>query len=115
MAKRYKTTRFSIQGFDTAHYQTTEQYAALVDELFNRATVEVTNAAAKGTYNPDVPFTFADYPALNGLVQKVGKQLAAKVQAVIEQGSRNQWLFACKKNDGFINPFQRSRGARLTG
>ena len=103
MAKRYKTTRFSIQGFDTAHYQTTEQYAALVDELFNRATVEVTNAAAKGTYNPDVPFTFADYPALNGLVQKVGKQLAAKVQAVIEQGSRNQWLFACKKNDGFIN------------
>ena len=103
MAKRYKTTRFSIQGFDTAHYQTTEQYAALVDELFNRATVEVTNAAAKGTYNPDVPFTFADYPALNGLVQKVGKQLAVKVQAVIEQGSRNQWLFACKKNDGFIN------------
>ena len=102
MAKRYKTTRFSIEGFDTAHYQTTEQYARLVDELFSRATVEITNAAAKGTYNPDVPFSFADYPALNGLVQKVGNQLAAKVQAVIEQGSRNQWLFACKKNDGFI-------------
>lgn len=102
MAKRYKATRFSIEGFDTAHYQTTEQYARLVDELFSRATVEITNAAAKGTYNPDVPFSFADYPALNGLVQKVGSQLAAKVQAVIEQGSRNQWLFACKKNDGFI-------------
>ena len=102
MAKRYKATRFSIEGFDTAHYQTTEQYARLVDELFSRATVEITNAAAKGTYNPDVPFSFADYPALNGLVQKVGNQLAAKVQAVIEQGSRNQWLFACKKNDGFI-------------
>ena len=103
MAKRYKATRFSIQGFDTTHYQTTEQYARLVDELFERATVEITKAAAKGTYNPDVPFSFADYPALNGLVQKVGNQLAAKVQAVIEQGSRNQWLFACKKNDGFIN------------
>ena len=102
MAKRYKATRFSIQGFDTTHYQTTEQYARLVDELFDRATVEITKAAAKGTYNPDVPFSFADYPALNGLVQKVGNQLAAKVQAVIEQGSRNQWLFACKKNDGFI-------------
>lgn len=102
MAKRYKATRFSIQGFDTTHYQTTEQYARLVDELFERATVEITKAAAKGTYNPDVPFSFADYPALNGLVQKVGNQLAAKVQAVIEQGSRNQWLFACKKNDGFI-------------
>ena len=102
MAKRYKATRFSIEGFDTAHYRTTEQYARLVDELFSRATVEITNAAAKGTYNPDVPFSFSDYPALNTLVQKVGNQLAAKVQAVIEQGTRNQWLFACKKNDGFI-------------
>lgn len=102
MAKRYKATRFSIEGFDTTHYRTTEQYARLVDELFMRATDEVTKAAAKGTYNPDVPFSFADYPALNGVVSKVGNQLAAKVQAVIEQGSRNQWLFACKKNDGFI-------------
>ncbi len=103
MAKRYKATKFSIQGFDTAHYQTTEQYARLVDELFNRATVEITKAAANGTYDPDVPFSFSDYPALNTLVQKVGNQLAAKLQTAIEKGSRNQWLFACKKNDGFID------------
>lgn len=102
MAKRQKTTRFSIQSYDAAHYRQTEQYTQAVNALFDRATAEIAKAAAKGTYNPDKPFSFDDYPGVKSVMQGVTKQLADRMITVIETGSKKQWLFACNKNDGFI-------------
>ena len=35
-------------------------------------------------------------------MKKIVGQLATQLQTTIESGSKNQWLFACDKNDGFI-------------
>ena len=102
MAKRQKTTRFSIQAFDNAHYRTTEQYTRAVDALFDVATMEISQAAAKGKIDPEKPFSFDDYPKIKGVMQDVTIQLADRLTTTIETGSKKQWLFACKKNDGFI-------------
>lgn len=102
MAKRQKTTRFSIQAFDNAHYRTTEQYTRAVDALFDVATMEISQAAAKGKIDPEKPFSFDDYPKIKGVMQNVTAQLADRLTTTIESGSKNQWLFACKKNDRFI-------------
>lgn len=102
MAKRQKTTRFSIQSYDAAHYRQTEQYTQAVNALFDRATTEIARAAAKGTYNPDKPFSFDDYPGVKSVMQGITKQLVDRMITVIETGSKKQWLFACEKNDGFI-------------
>lgn len=102
MAKRQKTTRFSIQAFDNAHYRTTEQYARAVDRLFDVATKEITQAATRGKIDPEKPFSFDDYPKIKGVMQEVTVQLADRLTTTIETGSKKQWLFACKKNDGFI-------------
>lgn len=102
MAKRQKTTRFSIQAFGNAHYRTTEQYTRAVDALFDVATMEISQAAAKGKIDPEKPFSFDDYPKIKGVMQNVTAQLADRLTTTIESGSKNQWLFACKKNDGFI-------------
>lgn len=102
MAKRQKTTRFSIQSYDNAHYRTTEQYARAVDTLFDVATREISQAATKGKIDPDKPFSFDDYPKIKGVMQDVMTQLADRLTTTIETGSKKQWLFACKKNDGFI-------------
>lgn len=102
MAKRQKTTRFSIQAFDNAHYRTTEQYTRAVDALFDVATMEISQAAARGKIDPEKPFSFDDYPKIKGVMQNVTAQLADRLTTTIESGSKNQWLFACKKNDGFI-------------
>lgn len=99
---KVKTKRFSIQGFDVEHYKRTEQYTAAVQTLFDRATVAITNAAAKGNYNPDKPFSFADYPSVHAVMQKTIQGLANGVTAVIETGSKKQWLFANQKNDAFL-------------
>ena len=102
MAKRQKTTRFSIQSYDLAHYRTTEAYAQAVQALYDKATTAVSRAAVRGKIDPDKPFSFDMYPSVQKEMQRITEQLASNMQAVIEQGSRNQWLFACKKNDGFI-------------
>lgn len=100
--KRQKTTRFSIQGFDLNHYRTTEQYAAAVQALFDRATLAMAQSAARRKIDPDKTFSFNDYPEVKAELQKVVGQLASQLQTTIESGSKNQWLFACEKNDGFI-------------
>lgn len=102
MAKRPKVKRFSIQSYDMAHYKTTDQYTKFVGKLFDTATKAITQAAAKGTYNPDKPFSFDDYPKVKGVLQKETEKLASQMTTAIESGSKKQWLFACKKNDGFI-------------
>lgn len=102
MAKRQKATRFSIQSYDNAHYRATEQYARAVDALFDVATKEISQAVTRGKIDPDKPFSFDDYPKIKGIMQDVTIQLADRLTTTIETGSKKQWLFACKKNDGFI-------------
>lgn len=103
MAKRLKTNIFSFQGFDNAHYKTTAAYTRAVNELFDKATSDIAEAANKEDYNPDKPFSFDDYPRAKARLQTTLKGLAKKMQAVIETGSRRQWLFAGKKNEEFIS------------
>jgi len=100
--KRQKTTRFSIQGFDLNHYRTTEQYAAAVQALFDRVTLAMAESAARRKIDSDKPFSFEGYPRRKGELKKIVGQLATQLQTTIESGSKNQWLFACEKNDGFI-------------
>lgn len=102
MAKRQKTTRFSIQSYDLAHYRTTEAYAQAVQALYDKATMAVSRAAARGKIDPDKPFSFDMYPSVQKEMQRITEQLASNMQTVIETGSRKQWLFACQKNDGFL-------------
>lgn len=101
--KRQKIKRFSIKSYDAAHYRQTEQYVKAVEALFDRATTEIARAAAKGTYDPEKPFIFADYPGVKSVMQSVTQQLANRMVTVVESGSKKQWLFACDKNDGFIS------------
>jgi hypothetical protein len=100
--KRQKTTRFSIQGYDLNHYRTTEQYAAAVQALFDRATLAIAQSASGRKIDPDKPFSFDNYPEVKAELQRVVGQLASQLTTTIESGSRNQWLLACDKNDGFL-------------
>lgn len=103
MAKRQKVQRFSIQGWDMQHYRKTEAYAQAVQSLYDKATLAITRAAARGKIDPDTPFSFDMYPSVQKEMQRITEQLAERVTVVIETGSKKQWLFACDKNDAFIS------------
>lgn len=100
--KRRKVDRYSMVGFDAAHYRSTQEYVNAVNALFDRATHSIASAAARGKYDPDKPFSFRDYPEMREIVQKVTAGLTVNMKSVVERGSRNQWLYACEKNDEFI-------------
>ena len=103
MAKRQKVQRFSIQGWDMRHYRETEAYAKAVQSLYDKATLAITRAAARGKIDPDTPFSFDMYPSVQKEMRRITEQLAERVTVVIESGSKKQWLFACDKNDAFIS------------
>ena len=103
MAKRQKVQRFSIQGWDMRHYRETEAYAQAVQSLYDKATLAITRAAARGKIDPDTPFSFDMYPSVQKEMQRITEQLAERVTVVIESGAKKQWLFACDKNDAFIS------------
>ena len=103
MAKRQKVQRFSIQGWDMRHYRETEAYAQAVKSLYDKATLAITRAAARGKIDPDTPFSFDMYPSVKKEMQRITGQLAERVTVVIETGSKKQWLFACDKNDAFLS------------
>jgi hypothetical protein len=100
--KTPKKTGFSLQGFDANHIRQTEGYVQAIDNLYNIAISEFAKVAGGLNFNPDKVFSFADYPQARNAAQQIVKQLAAKMQAVIVKGSREQWLYACKKNDEFL-------------
>lgn len=102
MAKSIKKSGFSIQGFDAAAYKNTEGYVQAIDAMYNQAINEFAKIAATAKIDENKPFAFSDYPATSNRAQQIISQLAAKMKAVITKGSRNQWLYACKKNDEFI-------------
>ena len=103
MAKRQKTTAFSFQGFDINHYRTTDAYTRAVGNLFDRATNDIAAGVAKLNVDPDKPFQFGDYPSAQATLKRVVSKLAKNMTAVVAEGSRKQWLFACQKNDEFVN------------
>lgn len=103
MAKRQKVQRFSIQGWDMRHYRETEAYAQAVQSLYDKATLAITRAAARGKIDPNTPFSFDMYPSVQKEMQRVTEQLAERVTVVIETGSKKQWLYACDKNDAFVS------------
>jgi hypothetical protein len=89
-------------GFDAAHYRNTQEYVNAVNALFDRATHSIAAAAARGKYDPDKPFSLRDHPEMRETVQKVTAGLTVNMKSIVERGSRNQWLYACEKNDEFI-------------
>lgn len=101
--KRPKAQGVSIEGFETRHYKTTEQYAALVERLFNNATAAIAYYAANTDIDTSKPFSFDDYPTLKKIVHKEIDKLAENMTTVITKGSRKQWLFANTKDDAFLD------------
>jgi hypothetical protein len=103
MAQIEKKQGFSISGYDVNHYKQTESYVQAIDTLYNQAVQDFARIAANTNIDPNKPFSFSDYPTARNQAQQIINNLAAKMQAVIKKGSREQWLYACKKNDDFLN------------
>ena len=71
-----------------------------IDYIFDMAIKE---AAAIGVsihdFNPDKPFSFADYPQTKARIEKVIRELCNNLETVIVNGVRSEWTLANNKNN----------------
>lgn len=102
MPSKPKKKGFSIQGFDAEHFRQTEAYAKAIDDIYSKAISDFTRVALNLNYNPDKLFSFNDYPSARNAAQSIIGNLSGSVKSVIYKGSREQWLYACRKSDEFI-------------
>ena len=101
-ASKPRSHGFSFQGFDKDHYRQTEGYVRVIDQLYMAAVADFARLAGSVKVDPAKPFDFASSPAFQAKVQKIVNTLAKSMTAVIQHGTQEQWLFACRKNDEFL-------------
>ena len=102
MATAKKKKAFSLQGFDLTAYKQTEAYVKAVETIYNKAIEDFARLASRLKINTDKPFSFSDYPSAKAEVDRILKELTSNVKGVIDEGNKQQWLFANKKNDEFL-------------
>lgn len=105
---------FSIQAFENEHTKAAMRYALLVDRLYQQAVDKIAQAAIRVKIDLQKPFSLKDYPAFRHIVEKTIKQLASQLRTVIETGSREQWFFANRKNDAFLESIMNTSRIRKT-
>ena len=103
MAKANKKKGFSLQGFDVQAYRQSEAYVQAVDALYSEAVKDFAKVASGLKFNPNKPFSFNDYPAAKRKADEIINGLSSNMKSVVVEGTKKQWLFACQKNDEFLN------------
>lgn len=100
--KKPQSQGFSFEGYDRKQFSRSDQYAAAIDQLYNAAIADFAKLASQIKLNPDKIFSFDQLPNLQAKAQQIVNDLASKMTAVIQHGSKESWLYACKKNDAFL-------------
>lgn len=92
-----------LNGADNKHLIDTEKYVKMVDKLYQQAIADLSALASKIEGIPeDKPFSFDQNKAIAAEVEKTIKNLADRITAVVDSGSRAEWNAACVKGDAFI-------------
>lgn len=89
--------------YDIQHRNNLRNYSQQVEEIYEAAAVE---AAAIGititNFNPDRPFSFADYPITKNRIDNLLKKVKKKIEAVIINGIKAEWELSNIKNDEIV-------------
>jgi hypothetical protein len=86
--------------WDNEHLRNARRYARQVEAVYQSAAQE---AAAIGVsvsqFNPDKPFTFADYPQTKARADALMKSVQGDVLAIIANGVESEWTLSNNKNN----------------
>lgn len=86
---------FSIKGFDNKHFQNSQRFARIIDDLYKEAVKDIgKTTTGKISMNKDFRFRKA-------LDDRIG-HLSNDVHYAINQATKEEWLLSCKKNDEFV-------------
>lgn len=102
-------------NWDKTHVQNISRYARLINELYRKLTQE---AAAIGVsvsgFNPNKPFSFADYPQTKKRLNNLLNEMQKGVQAIVVNGIESEWTLSNNKNNELAKRVFRDNVGKLS-
>lgn len=89
-------------AFERAHFLRIERYARAVERIYAEAVKELATLATGVNFNPNKPFSFADYPGAYQKSKSIFSQMAGSVTATVLRGDKEEWLAAASNNDRLV-------------
>lgn len=90
-------------NYDTQHINNLRRYSRQIEEVYASAALE---AAALGVtinnFNPNRPFSFADYPITKNRLDKLLSKVGQQMEAIIINGIKAEWEVSNIKNDELV-------------
>ena len=105
-----------LDKWEAQHRRNVERYARMIDGIYEEAAREAASLCIPltGVFNPDKPFSFADYPLTRQRVQKLLESLKKGVETAIVNGVRSEWTLANDKNNELCRRVFGDNVGRLT-
>jgi hypothetical protein len=95
----------STLDFEKEHMKRVDGYAKRVENVYMKAADKAAKIGETVKFNPDVPFSFTDYPELKSRVDKLVSEIHNETASIITQATKDEWLEACAKNDSLVDQF----------
>ncbi|MBD5319377.1 MAG: hypothetical protein HDS07_00540 [Bacteroides sp.] len=73
------------------HKKRVERYAKLIQEAYDRMAQEMSRIASIAEVDPDVQFSFADYPLTRNAISRLQNQLMQEIGGIIMAGTSEEW------------------------
>ena len=93
-----------LDKWESKHLKDVERYARQIEAIYQSAVRE---AAAIGAtipnFNPNKPFSFANYPSTKARIEKLLQTLKTGISTVILNGIEAEWTLANNKNNELCN------------
>ena len=93
-----------LDKWESKHLKDVERYARQIEAIYQSAVRE---AAAIGAtipnFNPNKPFSFANYPSTKARIEKLLQTLKTGISTVVLNGIEAEWTLANNKNNELCN------------
>lgn len=73
------------------HKKRVERYAKLIQEAYDRMAQEMSRIASIAEVDPDVQFSFSDYPLTRNAISRLQNQLMQEIGGIIMAGTSEEW------------------------
>lgn len=89
-----------LNKWDVQHLQNVAHYTRQINDLYRTLTQEAAAIGASvSNFNPDKPFSFADYPQTKIRLDNLLSSLQSNVQTIIVDGVAAEWTLSNNKNN----------------
>ena len=90
--------------WENKHLKDVARYVRQIEAIYQSAVRDIASVGSTiPDFNPDKPFSFADYPNTRARIEKLLKSLKNDIQLVVLNGIEAEWTLANNKNNELCN------------